>query len=66
MEEKKDQILHDIKCLDLKEEVGGLTEEEWHQRVNLEDEFQRKVFQKEIKWKQRSRVWWLADGDKKH
>lgn len=66
MEEKKAQILHDIKCLDLKEEVGGLTEEEWHQRVNLEDEFQRKVFQKEIKWKQRSRVWWLADGDKKH
>lgn len=52
----KAQIIHGIECLGLKEETGGLNEEERLQRRHLQDEFRRKVHQEEKKWKQRSRV----------
>lgn len=31
VEEKKAQILHDIQCIDLKEETVGINEEGWQQ-----------------------------------
>lgn len=51
VEEKKAQILHDIQCIDLKEETVGINEEGWQQRIYLQEEFHRKVHEEEIKWK---------------
>ena len=33
-------------------------------RINLKEEFQRKVREEEIMWRQRSRCKWLKDWDK--
>lgn len=61
---KKYQLLADIQNLDVKEEVGKLEEEDRLRRSSLQEELRRLIFQKEIKWKQRSRNKWLEAGDR--
>lgn len=47
MEETKAHIIIDLQGHDLKEEVVGLNKKE-KQRLLLQDDFQRKVYQEEI------------------
>ena len=60
---KKAMILDEIQFLD-KEEMGTLSSEEAKIRINLKEEFQRKVREEEIKWKHRSKCKWLKEGHK--
>lgn len=46
MEEIKAQVLHDIHCLDLKEEIVGFNEEECQQRLSLRDEFRERFIKR--------------------
>lgn len=62
VERMKATILEDIHCLDSKEVVGQLCEEEVSNRLSLKEEFLRKVREEEIKWRQRSRCKWLKKG----
>ena len=61
--EKKNQLLFDIHCIDEKEEMGGLSEDDLDCRSILKEQCQRVIFQEELKWKQRSRNKWLYAGD---
>lgn len=38
IKKRKQELLHDIKLLDAQAEDGGLTEEEWATRYNLEEQ----------------------------
>ena len=61
--DKKNQLLADIQLLDEKEKGGNLNEGRINGK-NLQDQFRHVLFQKEIKWKQRSRNTWLEAGDR--
>lgn len=49
---QKTQLLEDIQNLDKKEEVGSLTGEEVAKRLSLKEEYQRKLREEEIMWRQ--------------
>ena len=51
---QKSNILEEIQSLD-KEERGQLLLEEGKKRLDLKEEFHRKLREEEIKWRQRSR-----------
>lgn len=64
VEGQKTIILEEIQLIDsMEESTGKLTDEGRSKRIHLKEEFQRKV-EEEIKWWQRSRCKWLAEGDK--
>ena len=50
--------------MDKKEESDHLSIDEGKRRVELREEFQCKLREEEIKWRQRSRCQWLKEGDK--
>ena len=60
----KTSILEEIKNLDIQEEARCLTEEELARRTSLKIDFEKKVKEEEISWRQRSRCKWLKEGDK--
>lgn len=57
-------ILEDIQELDNKEKQNQLSYEERPRRSTLKEEFESKVREEEIKWRQWSRCKWFKDGDK--
>ena len=59
--ERKNLLLTDIQKFDGKEE-GLLEELDRVRRKNLQEQLCRLIFQKELKWKQRSRNKWLKTG----
>ena len=60
----KTGILEEIKNLDIQEEAHCLTEEELARRTSLKIDFEKKVKEEEISWRQRSRCKWLKEGEK--
>lgn len=52
---QKVHLLEEIQNLDRKEELGLLAWEEVPTRISLKEEFQRKLREEEIMWRQRSR-----------
>ena len=56
-------LLHGIKEIDSKEEIGTLSEFDLSLCQQLKDDFQCKAREEEIKWRQRSIVLWLKEGD---
>ena len=57
-------LLQEFQEIEKKEELGDLSSGESLKRLNLKLSFQKKVKGEEIKWRQRSRVKWLMDGDR--
>nr|KYP35452.1 Transposon TX1 uncharacterized [Cajanus cajan] len=57
------RIVKDLNYLDKKEENLGLSEEEIHKRVELQNEFWKVAIRNEAVLSQQSRVKWLKEGD---
>jgi hypothetical protein len=54
----------ELELLDSYEEGRGLLEEEKERRRRLATYLEASLLQEEICWRQKSRVWWLKEGDK--
>ena len=61
---KKHKLLEAINSLDLKEELIGLSSEEFDMRSESKAEWAKVSFLKEISWRQKSRVLWLLAVDR--
>lgn len=55
IKKKKGLILEEIESLDKKNKVEQLSNEERIRRVRLKEEFEKKLKEEEIKWRQHSR-----------
>lgn len=58
-------MLSEIKCLDVKEELEGLSDEERLNRISLKGDFERTLLMEEVMWRQKSRIKWLKEDDRK-
>lgn len=65
VERKKKSYLEDISRWDRKEEVEGLELDEMAVRKEAQKDLERVLEMEEIMWRQKSRVQWLKEGDKK-
>jgi hypothetical protein len=54
----------ELESLDRIEEVRRLSEEEKERRRLLVSDLEASLLQEKISWRQKSRVWWLKEGDK--
>jgi hypothetical protein len=54
----------ELELLDRSEEVCRLSEEEKERRSLLASDLEASLLQEKISWRQKSRVWWLKEGDK--
>lgn len=63
IKKRKQELLHDIKLLDAQAEDGGLTEEEWATRYNLEEQLEGIYQFEELIWQKRAGELWLLEGD---
>lgn len=59
-----DSHLLEIQQVDIKEESGSISPEDYSRRLLLKLSFKKKVREEEIKWRQRSRLRWLLEGDR--
>ena len=56
--------VEELEMLDSTEEGRGLSEEEKERRRVLATDLEASLLQQEISYRQKSRVWWLKEGDK--
>jgi hypothetical protein len=54
----------ELELLDRSEEVCRFSEEEKERRSLLASDLEASLLQEKISWRQKSRVWWLKEGDK--
>jgi hypothetical protein len=57
-------LAEELELLDRSEEVRRLSKEEKERRRSLVSDLEASLLQKEISWRQKSRVRWLKEGDK--
>lgn len=60
----KASILEEIQAIDIKEEFSILSSKKMSKRIQLKEQYAKKVREEAIKWQQRSRIRWLKEGDK--
>lgn len=58
------ELLCRIKAIDTKEESEALSDSDRNLRRELQEQYQCKAKEEEIKWRQRSRYLWLKEGDR--